>query len=406
MHADPMLLVAVIALVFLGYGSLSRRLEAGVVTAPMVFTVLGLVIAGTALAPMLDHDAPIIHQLAEITLVIVLFSDASRIDLRLLRRELNLPVRLLAVGMPLSIVFGTVVGLLLLPELDLWTAALLATMLAATDAALGQAVVSDARVPVRVRQTLNVESGLNDGIALPLVLFLAACAAAAHGMADAPADANGWLGFAGAQLLLGPVVGAVVGVGGGRLHAAAMKAGWVSDSYQRVAALTLAVLAFSAAEVVGGNGFLAAFVAGLAVGSLTRTTLRDLQHFAEAEAQLLIAITFLIFGTALLPEALREADAAAWLYAIASLTIVRGASVWLAMAGSGLRPVTTAFLGLRPACTRERGRRRGRPGARRGLAHRGAQRRGTRPDRHPAGRTLRPRDRVHGRRGRWRKRWR
>jgi NhaP-type Na+/H+ or K+/H+ antiporter len=201
----------VVALGILGFGLISQRVQTSVLTPPIVFVALGLAVSGIL---DLELGEGLVHTLAELTLVLVLFTDASRINLRLLRREHNLPVRLLALGMPLTVVLGTLAAIWLFPGFTAWEAALLAAVLAPTDAALGQAVVSSPRVPVRIRQTLNVESGLNDGIALPLVLIvMSMCASSVPG----EGGASYWLRFAALQVTLGPLTGAVVGWVGGRL---------------------------------------------------------------------------------------------------------------------------------------------------------------------------------------------
>jgi NhaP-type Na+/H+ or K+/H+ antiporter len=164
-----------VGIFILAFGLVSAKLEKGIITPPMVFVAAGIV-AGPAFLGILDLEveSPIVHMLAEATLVLVLFTDAARIDLSLLRRDFGLPVRMLSVGLPLTILAGMGVAIAIFPEFSIWEAAILATILAPTDAALGQAVVSAKAVPVRIRQALNVESGLNDGIALPiLMLFIA-----------------------------------------------------------------------------------------------------------------------------------------------------------------------------------------------------------------------------------------
>ena len=170
-----------IAVIVLAYAVVSRRLHSSV-SAAMVF-VAGGVLASDALLGWIDPtiDNGTVRLIAEATLTVVLFSDASRIDLRALRGELMVPMRLLAIGLPLTIVAGAVVGVAVLGELLLVEAVLLGIVLAPTDAALGQAVVTDPRVPSRVRQGLNVESGLNDGICVPLLLIAIAVAAAEEG---------------------------------------------------------------------------------------------------------------------------------------------------------------------------------------------------------------------------------
>ncbi len=320
----------------------SRRLEGSVVTPPMLFAGFGLLIGDGILGLVdLNFDRAFIHGLAELTLVLVLFSDAARIDLRLLRREHDLPIRLLLIGMPLTIGLGMLIALWLPLGLSVWEAALLAAILAPTDAALGQAVVSDPQVPVRIRQALNVESGLNDGVALPLVLLFASFAGATHGVAGHP----NWLLFGAMQVILGPLAGILIGGLGAWLLDRAVKQEWVEEAYEGAAVLGIALLAYSGAELIGGNGFIAAFVSGLVFGNRVRGRCHFVFQFAEAEGSLLVLLTFLIFGAALLPQSFSDVDWIILLYAVLSLTVIRMLPVALALWGSGVHGITVAFLG-------------------------------------------------------------
>ncbi len=235
---------------------------------------------------------------------------------------------------------GAVVALPIFPGLGIWEALLLAAVLAPTDAALGQSVVSSPLLPVRIRQSLNVESGLNDGIVLPVVLLVASLAGArAEG-----GDLTYWLRFTGAQLVLGPMVGLAVGYLGGRIIERATASGWVNDAFERLTVLGLAGLAFAGAQAVGGNGFIAAFVAGLALGNTTHGICRCLYEFGEAEGQLLTLLVFLIFGAVMVPEAISTWDGRTLLYAVASLTVIRMLPAAMSLLGSGLRPASVAML--------------------------------------------------------------
>ena len=274
-------------------------------------------------------------------MILVLFSDAARIDLRLLRSDHSLPLRLLLIGMPLTILFGTLVALALPLGFSIWEAALLAAILAPTDAALGQSVVLSRFVPARIRQTLNVESGLNDGVALPFVLVFAFLAGASQGSESE----QSWLLFGAKQIILGPLAGVAIGLAGAWLLDLAAKKEWTTTAYEGAAILGLAFLAFSSAELIGGNGFIAAFVSGLVFGNFVRGRCGFIFEFAEAEGNFLVLLTFLIFGAAILPTAFGEVDWAMLAYAILSLTVIRMIPVAISLIGSGVRGVTVAFLG-------------------------------------------------------------
>jgi NhaP-type Na+/H+ or K+/H+ antiporter len=339
MEAGPLVTVALVILLF---GAVSRRAERSPLTPPMFFIAAGCLVSEHGLGLIeLDIAGSVVHALAELTLVLVLFTDASRIDLACLRREESLPLRLLALGLPFTILAGTVVGLVLLPGFGWLEAALLAAILAPTDAALGQAVVSNPLVPVRIRQTLNVESGLNDGIALPVVLVFASMAGATEG----ETNAAHWLQFAALAVTLGPIVGVAVGWAGGHWLERGVATGWINTPFERLSSIGLALLAFAGAELVGGNGFIAAFVAGLTLGNVGRNVCETLHEFSETEGQLLTLLVFLVFGAVMVPEAIAHFSLATFGYALLSLTVVRMLPVALSLLGSGLRAPSVAFLG-------------------------------------------------------------
>lgn len=324
------------------FSLISGRLQGTIVTAPLVFVVFGFAVgAGWLSVTTVDAGHAAIHIIAEFTLILVLFTDAARIDLNRVLRDHNLPVRMLTIGLPLTILAGTFVAARLFPEFSLWEAALLAALLAPTDAALGQSVLYAKEVPNRIRQTINVESGLNDGIALPAVLVFAALAST-----EATAtDASDWARFSLMQVTLGPIIGAVVGYLGARMIDAAVKRKWAIESYQGIAILSLAVLTYVSAELLGGNGFIAAFISGMAFGNSVRHSYTFLFEFMETEGQLLMLITFLIFGAALLPEAVANSNPTLLLYSVLSLTVIRMLPIAISLIGSGLRLPTVLFLG-------------------------------------------------------------
>ena len=334
--------LTLVAAALLAFASISGLAERSPLTSPMFFVAIGCVASAHGLGLFeVNLSGEVIRGLAELTLVLVLFTDAARIDLTCLRREESLPLRLLAIGLPLTVIAGAAAGLALLPGIEPIEALLLAAILAPTDAALGQAVVSNPVVPLRIRQSLNIESGLNDGLALPLVLVLASLA----GAREASGDVADWLRFAALAVTLGPLAGGVVGLAGGRLVAWGTGAGWISPPFQRLSLLGLAVLAYGGAELVGGNGFIAAFVAGAMLGTMDRDLCKSMLEFGEAEGQLLTLLIFLVFGVAMVPAALPHLTLEALLYAIASLTLVRMLPVALSLLGSGLRGPSVAFLG-------------------------------------------------------------
>ena len=333
--------LGIIATFILGYGLVSQSLQRTIISAPMAFTAFGLLLSERGLALIDAHLAlEIFHFVAELTLILLLFSDASRINLKLLRKEHTIPIRLLAIGLPLTIILGTILALLMPLGFSFWEATILAVILAPTDAALGQAVVSLPIVPIRIRQALNVESGLNDGLALPLLLLFIFLASM-----SGEEQVGFWLQFASLQLILGPIVGVAVAYLGGQLITWAERNHFISSAFIRLSGLGLALLAFSAAELVGGNGFIAAFCAGLTLGNTARNICSSLYEFAEAEGQLLTLLTFMFFGSIMLVPALEHINLNTLIYGFLSLTVIRMLPATLSLIGLGLRFESILFLG-------------------------------------------------------------
>ena len=334
--------LALVALVLLGFAAVSARLEGTPITAAMVFTAAGLVLGVEALG-LVDPDADglAVKTLAEATLAVVLFSDASRIDLHALRSELGVPARLLGIGLPLTLLAGFVLALVLLDDLRWPEALVLAVILAPTDAALGQAVVTLKRLPVRVRQSLNVESGLNDGICVPLFLIALAIAQAEGG-----AIGNGHA----VQLVFekigyGTLGGAIAGAATAAVVVWAGRRGLVDPAWLQVVPLAGAGLAFGFAEAIGGSGFIAAFVGGGVFGGLRRGRGGEVSYLLEQAGAVLAAVTFVVFGAVLLGPALGDVTWQIALYAVLSLTVVRMLPVAVSLIGTGARRPTVAFLG-------------------------------------------------------------
>ena len=334
--------VALLALVTFGLNLVSAQIRRWYLTLPMLFTAAGLILGPEVTdIVQIQIEAAGIELLAEVTLVLVLFSDASRIDLVLLRRQAALPARLLLIAFPLTIAAGTAVGWLLWNDTNIWMLALLATILAPTDAALGQAVVSSPEVPVRVRTTLNVESGLNDGLAVPFLTVFITLIEAGEDVAD-PVS---WVQLAAEQIGLGILAGLAIGVAGGKLVEWASERRSAEPGSRRVAALTLAVAAAAGSAAIGGNPFIAAFVAGAALRRVAPESCSRLYEFLEREGELLTQIAFFIFGAALAGIALTSLTPRAVVYALLSLTVIRLLPVALSLIGSGLRRDTVAFIG-------------------------------------------------------------
>ena len=248
------------------FSTVAGRVERTWISGPMLFTGLGLLLGPLGLDLLeLPIDGEMLRRLAELTLALVLFSDAANADLPVLRRSARLPLRLLSLGLPLSILLGWLLGLWFFPQLSLFEAAVLATLLAPTDAALGEAVVTDSRVPPRLREGLNVESGLNDGICVPIVLLCLALAGSADG-ADRPWHLALLLPVQ--EIGIGLLVGLVCTGASVALLQFAGNRQWLVPSWQQIPVVALALLCFSAAQWLEGSGFIAAFCGGLLFNAL------------------------------------------------------------------------------------------------------------------------------------------
>jgi sodium/hydrogen antiporter len=308
----------------------------------MVFVAGGFLVGPEVLCWLdLGIGSSAVRALAEATLTLVLFADASRIDLAALRREVGLPARLLGIGLPLTIAVGTVIAVLVLTELTWLEALVLAVVLAPTDAALGQAVVTDPRLPARIRQGLNVESGLNDGICVPL-LFIALAAAEAD---EDAVGARHALELVAEEIGWGLVGGVAAGAIGAIVLRFVQRRGLVAEAWVQVIPLSAAALSYGIATGLGGSRFIAAFVAGLIFGVLYRSQGGEVTYLVEAGGQVFNAVIFVVFGAIVLGPALHLLDWRIALYAVLSLTLARMLPVALALVGLHARRPTIAFLG-------------------------------------------------------------
>ena len=336
MHATSLVVIA--AAVFL-WGVVSARWERADLSAPMVFIAVG---AALAAADLVQPAAAVqaLRPLVEVTLVWVLFSDAARVPVRDLRADAGRYVRLLAVGLPLTVLAGWGLASWLLPGIGGWLALLVGAALAPTDAALGVPVVTNPTVPARVRRLLSVEGGLNDGIVTPVVMVALAGAASTEGLADGPGVAGALL-----ELAIGVLVGAAVGGGGGALLRWARRRGWVAEEFAGIAVLALALAAYAAAVALDGNGFVAAFCGGLAFGATAGRRGPAELAFTEQTGSLVSLRVWLGFGAIAVPVVVDHTDWANVGYAVLSLTVVRRVPVALALLGSGLDRDAVLFLG-------------------------------------------------------------
>ena len=340
MHDHPAIIFAAL-LIFL-YGLFSQLSERSPITAPMVFVAVGIFVSPLGLDLFaLETSSGLVGIITELTLILILFIDASTIDPAKLLRERKYPIRLLFIGLPLTILTGTVAAWFLFPDLSLWVILLVALILSPTDAALGQAVVKSEKVPEQIRRWVSVESGLNDGIVLPLV-FVCIAALSAEGAAG---GARYWIAFLLQQIVFGAVFGALIGWAGGRLIEVMSNRAWMNTTFQRLSAGSLALLCFSGAEMFHGNGFIAAFFGGLMLGISSHDIRERVQEYGEAEGLQLSLFVFLGFAMLMVPKAYLYWDLSAWIYALLSLTIIRMLPVAISLIGLRLGVHKICFIG-------------------------------------------------------------
>ena len=330
-----------VALALIAVAAVSKRLSGSPITPAMVFVSIGLIVGPKVLDEInIASTSSTERALAEATLALVLFSDASSIDLRALRRGASVPLRLLGIGLPLTIAFGALAAAVIFGELTFWEAVIVGVVLAPTDAALGQAVVTEPRVPTRIRQGLNVESGLNDGICVPL-LFAAVAAA------DVQSGISG--GRTGATLLFeevgyGIVGGVVAALVVGAVVVYAGERNLIAGAWRQVIPAAGAVLAYGTAAALHGSGFIAAFVAGMVFRAVINRDPGEMNRLTEEVGDVLSGVTFVVFGAILLGPALGELSWELVLYAVLSLTVVRMVPVAISMLDSHVRLPTLGFL--------------------------------------------------------------
>ena len=335
--------LAILALFILVYSAIAGRVERTWVSGPIVFAIFGLLIGPVGLDLLsFKADGETIRTLAELTLALVLFTDAAGADLPVLRRTEALPTRLLLIGLPMTILLGFGVGVLLFEKLSLFEVALLATMLAPTDAALGKAVVTNEAVPNAVRQGLNVESGLNDGICVPILFVFLALATGKGG------EGGTWqlaMVLVAKEIGIGLAVGLVLTTMATLLLKFAKGQQWLTHTWIQVPVVALAFGCFAVAQFLGGSGFIAAFSGGLLFGGLAKQHREELLLAAEGTGDTLALITWVIFGSAVVGQAVGHFSWLILLYAVLSLTAIRMLPVFVVLTGLGVSNEGKLFIG-------------------------------------------------------------
>lgn len=334
--------LALLAAFLLSYSIFAGRFESRLLNGPLMFMLAGLILGPAFLGilqPRIDSHG--LRILAELTLAIVLFSDAANADLKVLKAHEGLPLRLLLIGLPLTMLSGWLLGIWLFPQAPLIELALLTILLAPTDAALGKAVVSNPKVAAPVREGLNVESGLNDGICVPVLLMFLALLIEEH--TQSPLSLAIELFFE--ELGIGALTGGALTFMAWLMQRYSAKHHWQTPMWSQLTLPGLAVLCFATAQTLGGSGFIAAFVGGLLASHLFAEQKHDLLRASEEFASLLSIITWVVFGALVIPSVWSSFTVDIWLYALLSLTVIRIVPVLVSLAGTGFDFETRLFIG-------------------------------------------------------------
>jgi sodium/hydrogen antiporter len=333
------LIVIFLVLIFV-YSLISSRLERTIFTSPMIFTAAGIL---AMLVQPVIHDGDggqhYLLTIAEIGLVLLLFADAYRTDLAAINSFRRLPVRLLSVGMLLTIVLGLLAAVGIFPGLSIWEAGILAAILAPTDAGLGQIIVQSKKVPLKIRQSLNVEAGLNDGLSVPFLLFFIALAATPGESGSASLSK-----YIIEQLGYGALIGIGIGLIGGWLMGVAERRHTTGHMWSQLGLLALPLLCVLASEAVSASMFIAAFVGGMAARFGGQVTDEGSVEFTEHAGQLFNLSVFFLFGLFVARD-WRQFNGWHFLYAVLSLTVIRMLPVAIALIGTKLSTTTVIFMG-------------------------------------------------------------
>ncbi len=334
--------LAILALFIFLYSMVAGRIERSAISGPIVFVVAGFLMGPFGFGWLKgDATSDDLRTLANLTLALILFIDAANADMSILKRQFRIPSRMLLLGLPGVIALGFGLAVLMFDGLSLYEAAILATMLAATDAALGKAVITNKAVPARIREGLNVESGLNDGICVPIVLFFIALAVSGEqGGGEASA-----LALVAQELGIGLAVGLSLAFFGTLLLRWCWKQGWVTEIWMQVTVVGLAIASFAIAQSLHGSGYIAAFTGGMLFGFMAKDATHKLVLAAEGTGETLALVTWMLFGAMVIGPALNFFTWEVVVYALLSLTVIRVVPIFLSLAGTGESVASRLFLG-------------------------------------------------------------
>lgn len=334
--------LAIISALFYFFSLFSKKMQTSICTPPMIFTSLGLIL-GRDVFNLIDFNLSnqLTRIVAELALILVLFADASRISIRKVIKDHNIPIRLLTIGLLLTFGCGFFVAYQLFPVFSLWEAALLSAILCPTDAALIHHVVSYKKVPMRIRQALNIESGLNDGLMVPIIIGLISYVS----VVEKTLSVTEWTSFLFKQISLGVLTGVFVAYVGGKLYGFSYKKQWINKIFQEISAIAIALLAYTLAEILNGNGFIASFIAGITIARIAKPICQSIQEFTAVQGQLVELLLFFFFGLSFVGPVLSQMSIEIFIYSLLSLTLIRIIPVFISLAGCKLRFETKLYLG-------------------------------------------------------------
>lgn len=334
--------VGILAIIVFFYTLVAKRIENSSISGPIVYVILGLALGSHGFGLLgSDAEANDLRLLADITLALILFSDAAHSNLSVLKAKASYPTRMLSLGLPGAILLGFVAAVLLFPQLSIIEAGILGTMLAATDAALGKAVITNQKVPAEVREGLNVESGLNDGLCVPILLLLIAMGSSAH----SEVSGSHALLLVAEELGIGLLVGLGFAFVGAKLLTLSAQKEWLSEVWVQLTVATLALSSFGVAQTLHGSGYIAAFSGGLLFGYLHEKHTHKLVLTTESIAELFAMLTWILFGAAVISQVFDLFNTSIILYAIISLTLVRMLPIYLSFAGTEVPTAQRLFMG-------------------------------------------------------------
>jgi NhaP-type Na+/H+ or K+/H+ antiporter len=338
--------LAILALFIFCYSLIAGRVERAAASGPIVFVLAGLIMGPLGLA-WFDGDVSRtwLRVLADLTLATILFIDAANADMGILKRHIRIPSRMLLLGLPFTILLGTGAAMLLFDNLSFYEAGILGTMLAATDAALGKAVITNKSVPARIREGLNIESGLNDGLCVPiLLLFIALSLGSADGSSDGSSTALA-LELVATELGIGLAVGLSLAGAGAWLMRRCAEQGWLTSIWKQITPVALAISCFAVAQSLHGSGYIAAFTGGLLFGVMGKDKTHGLVFAAEGIGETLALMTWMLFGAIIVGQSVDNFTWQMVVYALLSLTVIRMLPMFLSLTGTGEPTDAKLFLG-------------------------------------------------------------